>query len=140
MHALRVFAEFQLTGDREVSFNNQEISSKAFLRQHILEHAADLGGEGEWAFLLNVEVLGKRDGKLVRYEYTSSHPARAEWGTTATARVTGIPASIGAQKLARGEVARVGVVAPEICFEPQVFFQELSRRGIIIKEHVETSE
>lgn len=140
MRALRVFAEFQLTGNKTVSFKNQEINSKAFLRQHILEHAADLGGEGEWAFLLNVEVLGKRDGKLVRYEYMSSHPARAEWGTTATARVTGIPASIGAQKLARGEVARIGVVAPEICFEPQPFFQELSRRGIIIKERVETPE
>src|SRR5947209_2943449 len=140
MRALRVFAEFQLTGDKMVSFKNQEISSKAFLRQHILEQAADLGGEGEWAFLLNVEVLGKRDGKPMRYEYTSSHPARSEWGTTATARVTGIPASIGAQKLARGLVARVGVVAPEICFEPQSFFQELSRRGIIIKERVETSE
>ncbi|HKC62443.1 MAG TPA: saccharopine dehydrogenase NADP-binding domain-containing protein [Pyrinomonadaceae bacterium] len=140
MRALRVFADFQLTGNNVVSFKNQEVNSKAFLRQHILEHAADLGGEGEWAFLLNVEVLGKRDGKLVRYEYTSRHPTRAEWGTTATARVTGIPASIGAQKLARGEVARVGVVAPEICFEPQSFFQELSRRGIIIKEQVETSE
>ena len=140
MSALRVFADFQLTGDGVVSFDNQEISPKAFLRQHILQHSADFGGEGEWAFLLNVEVLGKRDGKSARYECTSSHPARSAWGTTATARVTGIPASIGAQKLARGEVARVGVVAPEICFEPQSFFQELSRRGIIIKEHVETSE
>lgn len=140
MRALQVFAEFQLTGDCVVSFNNQEINSKAFLRQHILQHSADLGGEGEWAFLLNVEVLGRRDEKPARYEYTSSHPARSEWGTTATARVTGIPASIGAQKLARGEVARVGVVAPEICFEPQSFFQELSRRGIIIKENVETPE
>ena len=111
MSALRVFAEFQLTGDKAVSFDNLEINSKAFLRQHILQHSADFGGEGEWAFLLNVEGLGKRDGKSARYEYTSSHPARSEWGTTATARVTGIPASIGAQKLARGLVARVGVVA-----------------------------
>lgn len=140
MRALRVFADFQLTGEGVVSFEDREISSKAFLRRHILQHSADLGGEGEWAFLLNVEVLGRRGGNFARYEYTSSHPARSEWGTTATARVTGIPASIGAQKLARGEVARVGVVAPEICFEPQAFFQELSRRGIIIKERVETLE
>lgn len=136
MQALRVFADFKLTGDQVVSFNEQEINSKSFLRQHILQTASDFGGDGEWAFLLNVEVLGQRDGKLARYEYTSGHPMRAEWGTTATARVTGIPASIGAQKLARGEAARVGVIAPEICFEPQSFFQELSRRGIIIKEQV----
>jgi lysine 6-dehydrogenase len=134
MQALRVFADFKLTGNQTVAFNEQAIDSKSFLRQHILQAAADVGGDGEWAFLLNVEVLGQRDGKAMRYEYTSSHPMRAEWGTTATARVTGIPASIGAQKLAHGEAARVGVIAPEICFEPQSFFQELSQRGIIIGE------
>src|SRR5919198_101542 len=81
MRALRVFADFRLTGDRAVSLDGREISSKAFLRRHILQHAADVGGAGEWAFLLNVEVSGRRGGRTRRFEYTSSHPARAEWGT-----------------------------------------------------------
>lgn len=134
MRALRVFADFQLTGDVAVSFDGREINSKAFLRGHILQHASDVGGAGEWAFLLNVEVLGRCGGETKRFEYTSSHPLRAEWDTSATARVTGIPASIGAQKLARGEATRAGVLAPELCFEPQSFFLELSRRGINIRE------
>jgi saccharopine dehydrogenase-like NADP-dependent oxidoreductase len=134
MRALRVFADFQLTGDVAATFDGREINSKAFLRGHILQHAADVGGAGEWAFLLNVEVLGRRGGEAKRYVYTSGHPARKEWGTSATARVTGIPASIGAQKLARGEATRAGVMAPEVCFEPQSFFQELSRRGIVVRE------
>lgn len=140
MSALRVFAEFQLTGDRAVSFEGREIRSKAFLREHILQHASEVGGEDEWAFLLNVEVKGQRGGKAKTFEYTSSHPARAEWGTSATSRVTGIPASIAAQKLARGEAARAGVVSPDVCFEPQDFFQELRRRGIIIKERETNGE
>ena len=86
MRALRVFADFQLTGDGAVSFDGREISSKAFLRQHVLQHAGEVGGAGEWAFLLNVEVSGRRGGEARRFEYTSSHPARAEWGTSATAR------------------------------------------------------
>lgn len=134
MQALRVFADIDLTGDKVVSLGGSEIESKSFLRQHILQHAADFAGAGEWAFLLNVEVVGVRNGQQVRLEYTSSHPARAEWGTAATARMTGIPASIGAQKLARGEAKRRGVVAPEVCFEPQAFFSELARRGININE------
>jgi len=70
--------------------------------------------------------------------YTTSHPARDAWGTTATARVTGIPASIGAQKLARGEAARAGVMSPDACFDPLSFFEELSRRGInVIEEEKE---
>jgi lysine 6-dehydrogenase len=134
MRALRVFAEFRLTGDRAVSFEGREINSKAFLREHILLHAAGVGGEGEWAFLLNVEVTGRRDGQARRFEYTTSHPARNVWGTSATARVTGVPASIGAQKLARGEATRAGVMSPDACFDPQSFFEELSRRGIVVRE------
>jgi acyl-CoA reductase-like NAD-dependent aldehyde dehydrogenase len=37
-----------------------------------------------------------------------------------------------AQKLARKEVSRKGVLAPEACFEPKSFFAELAQRGIII--------
>ncbi len=135
MRALRVFSELKLTGEQETQFNNQSISTKQFLRAHLLEHASDFGGDGEWAFLLNVQVLGQRVGSSIRLEYLSRHPARAEWGTAATAKMTGIPASIAAQKLARGEVRRSGVMAPEACFDPQSFFAELAKRGIQIEEH-----
>src|SRR5437588_8640922 len=58
MQALRLFADLKLTGDQSVEFDGKQISSKAFLRQHILQAAADFGGDGEWAFLLNVDVIG----------------------------------------------------------------------------------
>jgi len=134
MRALRVFADLDLTGELATNLSGQQISTKQFLRAHILQHATDFGGDGEWAFLLNVEVLGQRGGRPARFEYTSRHPSRAEWGTAATARMTGIPASIAAQTIARGEVNRQGVAAPEACFDPQSFFAELAKRGIIIEE------
>ena len=134
MRALRVFADLDLTGELATNLSGQQISTKQFLRAHILQHATDFGGDGEWAFLLNVEVLGQRDGRPARFEYTSRHPSRAEWGTAATARMTGIPASIAAQTIARGEVNRQGVAAPEACFDPQSFFAELAKRGIAIEE------
>jgi saccharopine dehydrogenase-like NADP-dependent oxidoreductase len=137
MQALRVFGDYRLTGLQRVTVGGKEVSSREFVRRHILQHAATIGGDGEWAFLLNVEVSGQRPGSSIRCEYRSSHPFRAEWGTSATARVTGIPASIAAQKLARGEVARIGVLAPEACFEPLPFFSELTKRGICVHETVE---
>jgi len=130
MQALRLFADLNLTGDQEIEFNDQRINSKSFLRQHILQTAADFGCDGEWAFLLNVEVSGEREGKRTRIVCNTSHPPNAAWGTSATARMTGIPASIGAQKLARGEAKQTGVIAPEACFEPKSFFEELAKRGI----------
>ncbi len=134
MRALRTFADLNLTGEATVALNGQSIPVRTLLRAHILEHASDFCAEGEWAFLLNVEVMGQRNGQASRIEYVSRHPSRAEWGTSATGRMTGIPASIAAQKLARGEVSRHGVLAPEACFDPLPFFAELARRGIIIEE------
>jgi saccharopine dehydrogenase-like NADP-dependent oxidoreductase len=130
MQALRLFADLKLTADQSINFNGQRIGSKSFLREHILQTAADFGAEGEWAFLLNVEVLGRRDGQPHQIVSNTSHPPNAEWGHDATARMTGIPASIGAQKLARGEAVRTGVMAPDDCFEPEGFLAELARRGI----------
>jgi lysine 6-dehydrogenase len=134
MRALRAFADLRLTSQETVELGGQTISTREVLRAHILQHAAKFCGEGEWAFLLNVEVRGRRNGSAARVEYISRHPARAEWGTSATARMTGIPASIAAQKLASGEVSRKGVMAPEACFEPGSFFADLARRGIIIEQ------
>jgi len=134
MRALRTFADLGLTTEATVDLYGQTISTRKLLRAHILKQAADFCGEGEWAFLLNVEVSGEQNGRPSRIEYVSRHPPRAEWGTSATGRMTGIPASIAAQKLARGEVRRSGVLAPEACFDPPSFFAELGRRGIIIEQ------
>jgi len=134
MRALRVFADLGLTSEEVTQINGAPVSARQFVRAHILEHAAGFGGESEWAFFLNVQVLGQRHGGLVELEYFSRHPARDQWGTNATAKMTGIPLSIAAQKLAHGEVQRTGVMAPEACFEPQPFFAELAKRGIIIEQ------
>jgi saccharopine dehydrogenase-like NADP-dependent oxidoreductase len=48
--------------------------------------------------------------------------------------MTGIPASIAAQKLARNEVSRKGVMAPEACFDPDSFFEELRARGVLVEQ------
>jgi lysine 6-dehydrogenase len=133
MKALRLFADLKLTADESITCDGRVFNSRAFLREHILQKAAGFGGEGEWAFLLNVEVLGRQDGNPVRIVGNTAHPGRADWGTAATARMTGIPASIAAQKLARGEAQRTGVAAPEACFESTSFFDELAKRGILVR-------
>jgi lysine 6-dehydrogenase len=138
MQALRLFADLKLTDDQSIQFEGSQINSKSFLRRHILQTSASFGSDGEWAFLLNVEVLGQSHGKPLRIISNTSHPSNAEWGHTATARMTGIPASIGAQKLAYGEAQRTGVIAPDGCFEPLPFFAELAKRGIRVVTENET--
>src|SRR5439155_1693323 len=63
MRALRTFADLGLTGAAMVELDGQMIPARQLLRAHILEHAADFCGEGEWAVLRNVAVLGQLNGR-----------------------------------------------------------------------------
>ncbi len=61
----------------------------------------------------------------------------SDWGQQATARMTGIPISIGAQLLAQGAGRGPGVMAPEAAFESHRFIAELARRDIRVEERIE---
>ncbi len=91
-----------------------------------------------WAYGLVVEVKGERDGRQVKCTYRNSHPPQEEWGGPAAYfKNVGIPLSIGAQMLAKGQVEAKGVVPPEIAFPAQPFFDELAKRGIQVEEEIE---
>ncbi len=61
-----------------------------------------------------------------------------EWGgKSAYGKNVGIPLSIGAQMIAKGKVESKGVFPPEASIDPIEFFNELSKRGIQIREKME---
>jgi saccharopine dehydrogenase-like NADP-dependent oxidoreductase len=140
MQALRLFAALELTSDKKTQINGELVSAKQFLRAHILEHAAAFGSGGGCAFFLNVQVEGFQNGKRVQFEYKTRHPLTSDWGSSSTAKMTGIPASIAAQKLAKGAALRKGVMSPEACFDPQFFFDELAKRQIFVEAYRRSSE
>jgi len=91
-----------------------------------------------WAYGLVVEVFGKRDGRDVKVKLWNRHPPMEEWGGQAAYyKNIGIPLSIGAQMIARGDVTERGVVPPETAIDPQILFAELARRGIEIHEQLD---
>ncbi len=91
-----------------------------------------------WAYGLVVEVFGKRDGRQTKVKLWNRHPPMEAWGGPAAYyKNIAIPLSIGAQMIARGDVKQRGVVPPETAIDPQIFFAELTKRGIEIHESVE---
>lgn len=134
MELLKHYNEIGLLGVEPVSIGGVEVRPKQLLRQLHLDHD-DPNDPKEYAFLVNVEVRGRRAGADVVATYNLSHPPRAEWDMTCTARVTGIPASIGAQLLSRG-VDKPGVHTPENVFDPETVFRELAKRQIVVDEKV----
>jgi lysine 6-dehydrogenase len=91
-----------------------------------------------WAYGLVVSLSGTRDGRDVTLRYQNAHPPMEDWGGPAAYyKNVGIPLSIGAQMLARGEVLDSGVLPPERAFRAERVFTELARRGIEIHEQIE---
>ncbi|MCJ7536412.1 MAG: saccharopine dehydrogenase C-terminal domain-containing protein [Anaerolineales bacterium] len=91
-----------------------------------------------WAYGLVVDVYGKVNGRAVKDTLWSEHPPQEEWGGSAAYyKNIAIPLSIGAQMITDGEVSARGVVPPESSLDPDRFFEELKKRGILIKEKFE---
>ena len=94
-----------------------------------------------YGYALHVEVTGTAGRQRVRHTMTHTHPPSdgsvPGWERLrAYTRNVGIPMAIGAQMLARGEVAATGVITPEEAFAPERVFAELARRDIQIHDDV----
>lgn len=131
MHALKHYNEVGLLDAESVN----GVVPKDLLRDLFLR-CGDWPGPGEWCFYVNVEVKGKKADSEVTATYNLSHPGTQEWGEEGTGRVTGIPASIGAQMIAQGRALSPGVLGPEAAFEPWDFFHQLAKRDIKVREEV----
>ena len=78
-----------------------------------------------WGFFLNVEVVGRKQGRTGRYVLNASHPA--EWKEHSTAKMTGIPAAVGAVLLARHGCIQPGILDPEQYYDPAEFLEEMKK-------------
>jgi len=84
-----------------------------------------------WGYGLVVEVFGRKDGNDLKIKLWTEHPPMSEWGGKAAYyKNIGIPLSIGAQMIARGDISLRGVVPPELAIDPEKFLDELKIRGI----------
>ncbi|MGD0276240.1 MAG: saccharopine dehydrogenase C-terminal domain-containing protein, partial [Syntrophales bacterium] len=65
----------------------------------------------------------------------ADRPKTYSWGAIdSMSRLTGIPASIGAQMMAKGMIKQIGVIPAEACIQPEYFIEELKKRDIEIEE------
>ncbi len=80
--------------------------------------------------VLRVVVSGREAGRPVVYTLDAVADADKARGLSAVAIDTGVPPSVVAQMLARGEIAERGVQAPETCVPALPFFAEIARRGM----------
>ncbi|MGB3714503.1 MAG: saccharopine dehydrogenase NADP-binding domain-containing protein [Candidatus Promineifilaceae bacterium] len=139
-HAMRLAKAMLESGlYSEEKINVKGIETTAFEMMHeILLELPESKETPLWAYGLVVEVYGKKDGRGRKYTYWNRHPGMKEWGGKAAYyKNIAIPLSIGAQMIARGDITAKGIVPPETAIPPNLFFDELRKRGIDIHERVE---
>jgi lysine 6-dehydrogenase len=120
MQDMRVLERYGL-----LSSNALEATKRA-----IWERCGGIRDHAAWMLYVVVEVRGARDGEVVRRTYKVSHPV--DWGEQGVARMTGVPAAVGAQLLARHGRKASGFVDPEEYYDPLEFLTELERRRAVV--------
>jgi lysine 6-dehydrogenase len=119
MEDMRVLSRYGLlAGDRRET-----------TKQSIWDRLGGRRDDAPWMLFVHVEVVAMHDGERVRRAYDASHPAT--WGQLGPGRMTGVPASVGAQLLARHGRIETGFVDPEVYYDPFEFLAELERRGTV---------
>jgi saccharopine dehydrogenase-like NADP-dependent oxidoreductase len=79
---------------------------------------------------IRAHVVGAREGRAVEIDADVVVRAPAGLGVDGGAWATGVPPSIAAQLLVRGERLGVGVAGPEAMLPVEPFFRELAGRGL----------
>jgi lysine 6-dehydrogenase len=92
-----------------------------------------LPADGPDYVLVRLEFVGEKDGTSSRLRYDIVDRLDESTGLSAMMRTTAFPASIIAQMMARGDVARRGATPQEIAIDPDKFVAELDRRNIKIE-------
>lgn len=139
-HAMR-FAKAMLESGlySEETINVRGIETTALELMHdILLELPETKETPLWAYGLVVDVFGQKDGKDVKIRLWSEHPHMDEWGGKAAYyKNIAIPLSIGGQMIVRGDVKHRGVLPPETVLDPDIFFEELAKRGITVGQEIE---
>ncbi len=138
-HAMRLakaMFESGLFSEEPISVKGVETSAFEVIHEILLQ-LPETKETPLWAYGLVVDVIGKKDGEDIKITHWNQHPPMEEWGGKAAYyKNIALPLSIGAQMIARGDIEARGVLPPESVINPKIFFAELERRGIKIKQKV----
>lgn len=134
MQLIRALYDWGIMQNDRIRIAGMEVGIMDALSAYLMQYP--VGQETElYGYALHVDVTGTKDNRKLQYVLTHTHPASdgsvADWEKLrAYTRCVGIPMGIATVLIARGRVARTGVVMPEFAFDPEEIFRELEKRRI----------
>jgi len=135
-HSFRMIVDLIKLGfadKEEINFNGNKIKPINFLTQMLKRIKYPKGykeKENLW-----VRIYGTKNGKKKFIQMESIVPTLHHWESAGCNIDTGMPASILAQLVKKGDITEKGAFSPEIGIPPEIFFKELKKRNIKIFEN-----
>jgi saccharopine dehydrogenase (NAD+, L-lysine-forming) len=129
---LKMLDEVGLTSKEAIDIKGVSTSPREFLERYFSSLPRPKVKKGDEVHIVRVDVIGEKDGGEARCTFDVINDSKPEWNASSSGFVTGVPASIIAQMLARGDIQLKGVLPSEVCVKPEPFIAELKKRGIKI--------
>ena len=127
---IKVLNEMGMTATQPITVNDVPISPREFLFR--VAPPPDVNVRDAAGIV--VTVSGKKDDETVNCTYSLVYHYHKKYGVSALAYLTGMPLSVVAQMLAKGEIKQTGVLPPETAVKPEPFIKEIAKRGVKITE------
>ncbi len=136
IQALKLLVDLGLASTEEVEIGGSRLSPRRFLlglikSKRLIGYPERLV-PNDWE-ITRLTIEGRRRGKPVKKRYEVTIPPRKDWRMSCAQYGVGIPASIAARMIGRGEVMARGVLPPESCIDPISFMKQLRSYGFKIK-------
>jgi len=125
----KAMIDLGLCSSEEIVADFVKVTPRKVFGELLQQH---LPADGPDYVLVRLEFVGEKDGTSSRLRYDIVDRFDESTGLSAMMRTTAFPASIIAQMMARGDVARRGATPQEIAIDPDKFVAELGRRNIKI--------
>lgn len=131
----RTMVALHLLDDEPVEVDGAAVDRKRFLAAALEPHLQYREGERDLG-ILRVEVAGTREGKRQRVVFDLLDRGDLATGLTAMSRLVGFTASIGAQMIGTGQLAKRGLLSPvtDVPWAPLAL--KLEKRGITVTRTV----
>jgi saccharopine dehydrogenase-like NADP-dependent oxidoreductase len=127
----RALVDLGLLEEEPVWLDGQAVDRKRFLAAAMAPRLQLGPGERD-IVILRVDLWGKKGGRPTRVVYQLIDRRDLETGLTAMNRTVGFTASIGAQLIGRGTIAKRGLLSPVTDVPYNIVVDELAKRDIHI--------
>lgn len=131
----KLFCELGFGGTDPVTTPEGTFTPRILLA-HMISRIPSQRGEPDDCEILLIDVKGSRGGNEVAIRMQETAYADKERKISAGDLNTGVPPSIVAQMIVRGDVKERGVLPPELCIDPEIYFEELKKRNLAVSKSV----